>query len=307
MAEAPNFATMPASGKVSLKTNLADYPITKALKSGEIKSDLVDFQFLGKKIANQGFKPMVREGAFDAGELAIVTFLQAKAWGKPLVLLPAVMMGRFQHNCVSYNCENGDITPKEIEGKSVGVRAFSQTTGVWVRGILAHEYDVDISKVRWATYEEPHVPEYRDPAFLEKFDPQGKSMEQLLVEHRFDAVIVGGPIPNEPNVKPLIPNPDEAAIAWHRKTGAVSVNHFFVVSEEVARRTDVVQEIFRMLAATKAAMPKPADGIDRHPFGVEANRKNLELIIRFSFEQQMIPRMMSVDELFNDVTRKLGA
>lgn len=301
----PTFTKMPATGKVTLKTNLADYAITKKLKSGEVPSDLVEFQFLGKKIANQGFKPMIREGAFDAGELAIVTFLQAKAWGYPLVLLPAVMMGRFQHNCISYDCRKGEITPKQIEGKRVGVRAYSQTTGVWVRGILAHEYDVDISKVRWATYEEPHVPEYADPVFLEKFDPQGKSMEELMFKGVFDAVILGGEIPNEPRAKTLIPNPQQAALDWHRRTGAVSVNHFFVVSEEVAKREDVIREIWRMLVETKKGLPLPAHGVDVHPFGLEANRKNLELIIQFAYEQQMLPRMMTVDELFNDVTANL--
>jgi 4,5-dihydroxyphthalate decarboxylase len=302
------FSPMPATGKVQLKTNLADYAITKALKSGAVPSDLVDFQFLGTKIANQGFKPMVREGKFDAGELAIVTFLQAKAWGKPLTLLPAVMMGRFQHNCISYDNTKGAITPKQLEGKRVGVRAYSQTTGVWVRGILQHEYDVDISKVRWATYEEPHVTEYKDPEFLEKFDPKGRTMEQLCFDdHVFDAIIGGGPVPNEPRASALIPDPDEAALAWHRKTGAVSVNHFFVVSDEVARRPDVVREIWRMLVETKKAMPKPANGVDTHPFGLEANRKNLELIIQFSWEQKMLPRKMTVDELFNDLTANLGA
>ncbi len=302
------FSPMPASGKVSLKTNLADYPITKALKSGAVPSDLVEFQFLGTKVANQGFKPMVREGKFDAGELAIVTFLQAKAWGKPLVLLPAVMMGRFQHNCLAYDNTHGPITPKQIEGKRVGVRAWSQTTGVWVRGILQHEYGVDLAKIHWSTYEEPHVAEYRDPEFLAKFEPNGRTMEQLCFDdHTFDAIITSGPVPNEPRASTLIPDAETAALDWHRRTGAVSVNHLFTISEEVAKRPDVVREIWRMLVETKKAMPAPANGIDTHPFGLEANRKNLELIIEYSWEQKMLPRKMSVDECFNDLTASLAA
>ncbi len=302
------FAPMPATGKVKLRTNFADYAISKALKTGDVPSDLVEFDFCGTKIANQGFKPMVREGKFDAGELAIVTFLQAKAWGKPITLLPAVVMGRFQHNCISYNRAKGEIAPKQIEGKRVGVRAYSQTTGVWVRGILQHEYGVDISKVHWATYEEPHVAEYRDPEFLAKFDPRGRTMEQLMLDDdMFDAIVTGGIIPNEPRAATLIPNPDQAALEWHRKTGAVSVNHFFVVSNEVAKRPDVVREIFRMLVESKKAMPPPANGVDTHPFGLENNRTNLELIIQFAWEQQMLPRKMTVDELFTDLTASLGA
>ena len=297
------FKEMPASGPVKLTTNLADYPISKALKSGAIHSDLVTFDFAGTKTANQGFKPMVREGKFDAGELAIVTFLQAIAWGKPLVLVPAVMVGRFQHNCISYNCTKGDITPKQLEGKRVGVRAYTQTTGVWVRGLLAHEYGVDIEKVIWSTYEDPHVAEYKEPAFLERFDPQGKGMEELMFEGAFDAIVVGGEIPNEPRAKTLIPNAKQAALDWHARTGAVTVNHLFAVSNEVAKRKDVMQEIWRMLKETKAAMPAPADGIDLYPFGWDANRKNLELVIQYACEQKLLPRMMSVDELITDATR----
>ena len=299
------FKEMPATGPVKLTTNLADYPISKALKSGAVHSDLVTLDFAGTKTANQSFKPMVREGKFDAGELAIVTFLQAIAWGKPLVLLPAVMVGRFQHNCISYDCTKGEITPKQIEGKRVGVRAYTQTTGVWVRGLLAHEYGVDLSKVTWSTYEDPHVAEYKEPAFLERFDPQGKSMEELMFEGAFDAIIGGGEIPNEPRAKTLIPNAKQAALDWHARTGAVTVNHLFVVSAEVAKRKDVMQEIWRMLKETKAAMPAPADGVDLFPFGWDANRKNLELVIQYSYEQQLLPRMMSVDELITDTTRDL--
>ena len=299
------FKEMPATGPVKLTTNLADYPISKALKSGAITSDLVTFDFAGTKTANQSFKPMVREGKFDAGELAIVTFLQAIAWGKPLVLLPAVMVGRFQHNCISYDCTKGEITPKQIEGKRVGVRAYTQTTGVWVRGLLAHEYGVDLSKVTWSTYEDPHVAEYKEPSFLERFDPQGKGMEEMMFDGAFDAIVVGGEIPNEPRAKTLIPNAKQAALDWHARTGAVTVNHLFVVSEEVAKRKDVVQEIWRMLKETKAAMPAPADGIDLFPFGWEANRTNLELVIQYAYEQELLPRMMSVDELITDATRDL--
>ena len=299
------FKEMPATGPVKLTTNLADYPISKALKSGAITSDLVTFDFAGTKTANQSFKPMVREGKFDAGELAIVTFLQAMAWGKPLVLLPAVMVGRFQHNCISYDCTKGEITPKQIEGKRVGVRAYTQTTGVWVRGLLAHEYGVDLSKVTWSTYEDPHVAEYKEPTFLERFDPQGKGMEEMMFDGAFDAIVVGGEIPNEPRAKTLIPNAKQAALDWHARTGAVTVNHLFVVSAEVAKRKDVVQEIWRMLKETKAAMPAPADGIDLFPFGWEANRKNLELVIQYAYEQELLPRMMSVDELITDATRDL--
>src|SRR3990170_3965580 len=107
---------------------------------------------------------MIREGAFDAGELAIVTCLQAKAWGKPFVMLPTPILGRFQHHCIGFNHELGDLNPKDIEGRRVGVRTYAQTTGLWVRGILQHEYGVDLGKVTWLTVDESHLAEYKDPS-----------------------------------------------------------------------------------------------------------------------------------------------
>src|SRR5215472_5098754 len=129
---------------VRLHTLLADYPNTIALKKGEVRSPVVSFDFADIKVANQGFKPLVREQKFDAGELAIVTFLQAKLYGKPYVLLPAVVMGRGQHHTIAYNAERGALRPADLPGRRVGVRAYSQTTGVWLRGILANDYGVDI-------------------------------------------------------------------------------------------------------------------------------------------------------------------
>ena len=103
---------------------------------------------------------MVRENAYDAGELAIVTFLQAKAFGKPYVLLPAPISGRFQHHCIGYSIEHGELRPKDIEGRKVGVRTYAQTTGLWVRGILQHEYGVDLNKVTWLTIDDAHLAEH---------------------------------------------------------------------------------------------------------------------------------------------------
>src|SRR5580704_1369832 len=122
----------------SLRTNLADYPVTMGMKDGRVTSSLVNLEFCGPKVAHDGFKPMIRENAFDVGELAIVTYFQAKAYGKPFVMLPIPVSGRTQHHCIGFNKELGHLDPKDIEGKKVGVRTYAQTTGLWVRGILQH-------------------------------------------------------------------------------------------------------------------------------------------------------------------------
>jgi 4,5-dihydroxyphthalate decarboxylase len=292
----------PQAGPIALKTHLAEYPVTRALRAGEVRSDLVKLDFIGPKQAYEGFKPMVREGAYDASELALVTFLQAKAYGKPLVALPAIVLGRFQHGLIGYNAAKGELKPKDLEGRRVGVRSYTQTTGVWLRGILRHEYGVDLSKVQFVTMEDPHVTEYRDPPFVERASG-AKKLDQMLLDGDVDAAIMGD-LPKDPNIRPLIPDPDAAARAWHAKHGAVQINHIFVVNEQLSKtRPDVVQEIFRLLLASKRAGPTGA--IDSLPFGVEAMRKPLELIAQYALEQKIIPRPITVDELFDDTTRAL--
>jgi len=294
----------PKAGPITLKTHLAEYPITHALRAGEIKSDLVKLDFVGPKQAYEGFKPMVREGAFDASELAIVTFLQAKAFGKPVVALPAIVLGRFQHSLIGYNASRGELKPKDLEGRRVGVRAYTQTTGVWLRGILKHDYDVNLDRVKFVTFEDPHVTEYHDPPSVERAKGD-KKIGQMLLDGDLDAAIMGE-LPNDPKIRPLIPDPEAAARAWHQKYGAVQVNHIFVVNQELSRtRPDVVQEVFRLLLASKQAGPRPS-GPDSLPFGVAGLRKPLELIIQYAHEQKIIPRHIEVDELFDDTTRKLA-
>lgn len=297
--------TFPSTGKVTLRTNLADYPVTKALKEGAVRSDIVEFDFAGPKTANNGFKPMVREGAFTAGELAIATYLQAKAFGKKLVALPAPVVSRFQHHTIAYDSRYGDIGPKDLNGKSIGIRAYSVTTVMWVRGILQHEYGVDLDSIHWMTVEDPHVAEFIDPPNCTRVQP-GETLEQLLVEGKVAAAILGDKLPDAPTIKHLIPNPQEAAQAWSERTGVRPINHLFCVHEDLPKeRPDVVREIYRMLIESNAAAPESARK-SMAPFGLEANRKGLQMAIDFSMEQGLLPRPLTVDELFDDVTRNLG-
>jgi 4,5-dihydroxyphthalate decarboxylase len=297
--------TMPSKGPVTLKTNLADYPVIKALKQGKTSSSVVSLDFCGPPTAHDGFKGMVRDNAFDAGELAIITFLQAKAYGKPYVLLPAPISGRFQHHCIGYNAEHGELKPKDIEGRKVGVRSYAQTTGLWARGVLKHEYGVDLDRVTWVTFDDSHLAEYTDPANTERAPKGGKKLAQMMFDGDVAAAILGADMPKDPRVRTLVPEPHKAAQAWYKRTGVIPINHMFTVHEQVSReRPDVVQEIFRMLVESrKAAPPEALETIP--PFGVEANRKAIQLAIDWSLEQRIIPRHLEVDELFDDATRGL--
>jgi 4,5-dihydroxyphthalate decarboxylase len=190
-----------------------DYPQTQALKRGDVKSESVAFKFSDIKPANRFFKPMVRELKFDVSEMAIGTFLQAKAYGKPLILLPATIMGRFQHGTMLYNSARGTLGPNDLAGKRVGVRAYSQTTGIWMRGILTNDYGVDVEKFRWVTQEDGHVAEYREPPGVERVGPD-KDLLKMLREGELDAAVYGANLPNDPVLKSVIPDPDAAAAAW---------------------------------------------------------------------------------------------
>jgi 4,5-dihydroxyphthalate decarboxylase len=290
--------------KTKLFTLLGNYPNTLALKKGAVKSDLIDFDFADVKISNTAFKPLVREAKFDVAELAIVTFLQAKTYGKPYMLIPATVLGRGQHHTIAYNPERGALKASELAGKRVGVRAYTQTTGAWVRGFLADDYGVETAKVRWITFEDPHLAEYKDPDFVTRA-PEGKTLTQMLLDGELDAAIVGDTLP-DPRLKPLIPDAEAMARTWAQAHGGVPINHLMVVRDTIAKsRPDIVQEIYRVLQESRrTAAPPPGDPLDPWRFGIEANRRSLEIIVDYSFRQKLIPRKFPVDELFDGWTAK---
>jgi len=293
--------------KNRLYTLLGDYPNTSALRKGEVTSSLVDLQFADVKVSNTAFKPLVREAKFDLGELAIVTYLQAKTYGKPYVLIPATVLGRGQHHTIAYNPQRGPLKASDLAGKRVGVRAYTQTTGAWVRGFLGEDYGVDPLQIRWITFEDPHLAEYKDPAFVSRA-PEGKTLVQMLLDGEIDAAIVGDKIP-DPQLAPLIPDADAVARKWAETHGGVPINHMMVVRKSISEsRPDLIREIYRMLRESRRSVPPPPDGGVSDPwrFGVESNRASLEIIIDYSFRQKLIPRLFSVDELFDDCTRALS-
>ncbi|HUL91809.1 MAG TPA: phosphate ABC transporter substrate-binding protein [Burkholderiales bacterium] len=289
-----------------MKMLLGDYPITQALKKGELKSGAVNLEFADVKTVSTAFKRVVRNLEFDCSELAIVTFLMAKASGKPLALLPAVVMARFQHPHIVYNMERGPLAPADLAGRRVGTRSYTVTTSTWLRGILADDYGVDLGRVKWLTFEEPHVAEFRDPPSVERA-PDGKELTAMLLAGEIDAAILPA-VPTDPRLKPLIPDPAAAAEAWRRKYNAIQINHMVVVKESLSKSDPgAVREIYRLLGESKKAakLPRPGE-VDVNPFGVEANRRNLEVVIDTVYRQGMIPKRFSVDELFDGVTRALG-
>jgi 4,5-dihydroxyphthalate decarboxylase len=279
-----------------LRTLLGDHPCTAALKDGSIRSDSVTLDFADYSPTHKGFKPMVREQAFDVSEMAIVTYLMAKSFGKPMVLLPCVVMARFQHAFALYNARLGTLTPAGLNNKRVGIRSFTTTTGAWLRGILANDYGVDLDSIDWVTFEDAHVAEFRDTTVRA---PQGKQIVQMLIDGELDAVL--GEKSEHPDLKPLFPDVGGEEKSWFEKHGVMPINHMVVVSEALsAGHPDVVREVFRLLQQSAAAAPAASPR-----FNAEEMRRSLETIIRYTAQQGLIPREFAVDELFDDLTRTL--
>ncbi len=283
-----------------------NYPQTQALKSGQIKSDRVQLRLTEVNPVYKAFLMMAREQRFDISEMALVTYLQAKAYGKPITLMPATLFGRFQHGTMLYNSERGTLTPDNLVGRRIGVRSFAQTTGCWLRGILWKDYGLDLSKVKWVTFEDAHLAEFRDPPGVERA-AEGKDMTKMVLEGELDAAIFGGNMPSDPRLKSVIPDPDAAAKQWQHKHGTVPINHMAVVKNSLSQSDPgAVREVFRMLHDSKkaAGLPKPGT-IDTLPFGFDAVRPALELMSSYALEMKIVPRRYSAEELFDGTTRQL--
>jgi 4,5-dihydroxyphthalate decarboxylase len=279
-----------------LRTLLGDHPCTAALKRGLIRSDLVAFDFADTTPTHKGFKPMVREQAFDVAEMAVVTYLMAKSFGKPMVLLPSVVMARFQHAYAVYRAELGDLRPRDLAGRRVGIRSFTTTTGAWLRGILANDYGVDLDSIEWVTFEDAHVAEFRDTT---KRAPAGRQIVQMLLDGELDAVL-GEKIEQE-GVRPLFPAVAEEEKAWFARHAVMPINHMVVVCTNLSNtRPDAVWEVFRLLqqSAVRAAPDAPS-------FSAEEMTRSLALISQYAAQQGLIPRPFAVDELFDELTRSL--
>jgi 4,5-dihydroxyphthalate decarboxylase len=276
-----------------LRVLLGDHPCTAALKDGSIKSDLVEFDFADYSPTHKGFKPMVREGAFDVSEMAIVTYLMAKNFNKPMVLLPDVVMARFQHGYAFYNAKHGPLTPADLNGKRIGIRSFTTTTGAWLRGILANDCGVDLDSINWVTFEEAHVAEFADTTARA---PAGRQIIQMLLDGDLDAVL--GEKVDHPDLKPLFADIKAEEAAWFAKHAVRPINHMVVVKRELSdRHPDVVREVHRMLS--EAARGKNA------PFTPDDIRRSLQCITTYAAQQGLIARPFAVDELFDTVTRAL--
>jgi 4,5-dihydroxyphthalate decarboxylase len=298
-----------------LKTAIATYPHTKGLKDGTVSVPGIQFEHVEVSPIIGAFRRMCRSLEFDLCEMAVTTYLTAKAHNKPFTALPVFVMRQFHHSPIVYNIKSGAKAPKDLEGKKVGVRAYTVTTGVWTRGILASEYGVDLDKITWVVVDEEHVQEYHKPANV--MERPGANLAEMLVKGELAAAIGVGKV-ESPDVKPLIPDAAAAEAAWYRKTGIYPINHTVVVKDTLLQSDPSLaprlftgfqsaKEQFLKQLSSAAELPAEAQplakrrsivGDDPLPNGLARNRKALEAIIRFAHEQKILPRMVKPEEIF---------
>lgn len=276
--------------RLKLRTVLGSHPHVQALKSGELRSDRFDLDFIEYTPTNRAFKPMVREQAFDVCEMAIVTYLMAKAHGKPLVLLPATMLGRFQHGYALYNPERGTLRPSDLEGKRVGIRSFTTTTGAWIREFWPTTTASTSTRLVGLPLRTLTSPNMSTP-------PSARRRTRRSC--KCCSTVNSTPCSARPRMiraSSRCFDPAAEAAAWYARRGVVPVNHLVVVTEALATsRPDIVAGVYDLLRAGKAKAGVAASP-DLLPFGIDANRKPLELIIDYAYQQALIPRRFALEE-----------
>jgi len=299
------------------KTALVTYPHTQALKDGTVVPRTFTFDFEEVPAIIKAFRRMVRGLEFDISEMAITTYLTAKAHGKRFTAVPVFPMRAFHHGAILYNRKSDIRTPKDLEGRKVGVnRGYTVTTGLWARSILQHEYGVDLKKITWVLSGDEHVAEYRPPANVVPIE-EGRTLEEMLLSGELAAA--NGVQMDSPDIKPLIANAKEAGLDGLRKGGLYPINHTVVVKDDLlAAHPGLAADLFDAFVRAKRiyvdrlrsgviAEPTAADKTfasvmeitgDPLPYGIAPNRREIEAVIQYSVEQGILPKPFAVEDVF---------
>jgi 4,5-dihydroxyphthalate decarboxylase len=312
--------------ELKLRTVTRTQGNNQALKDGTVKPRTCDFDFVEVDPLIDAFRRMVRGLEFDVSELALTTYITARSHGKRFIGLPVFLVRAFHHGAIVYNTRSGIKGPRDLEGRKVGVnRGYTVTTGVWARGVLQHQYGVDLEKITWVLSGDEHVAEFRPPSNVTPIE-KGKKMADLVASGELAAAI--GVEVDSPNVKPLIPDAAAAGLEALRSRGHYPINHLIVIKEElVAAQPELAPDIFHAFAESKrdyvrrlqsGEIQKPTrvdelhlrvmqiTGRDPLPYGIAPNRQALEELIEYAMEQRIIARRVTVEELFPPNTHGLA-
>ncbi|MFG6440371.1 ABC transporter substrate-binding protein [Roseateles sp. LKC17W] len=317
--------------KVHLKIAIAEHPHTSAIRSGAIPIEGVDAEFVTVQPQIGAFRRMVRDVEFDVCEIAPTTYIIARAYGAPFVALPIFVVRRFHHAGLLVRPDAGINSPKDLEGKKVGVRAYSVTTGVWTRQVLIDEYGLDASKVTWVVDDEEHVTQLKLPANVIHTAP-GTSLHEMMARGELAAGFAaaagigrtgaptGGWKEVETDYPDLFPNAAPIEAEYFKRTGIYPMHGTIVVKDEIlAKNPWVAQSIYKAFDQAKKEWLAKLDsgeaatagdkkylklrdvvGYDPLPYGLKENIKTIEALEQTAFKQGLTPRRMAINELFVD-------
>ena len=285
----PRRGCIASMSELTLRTALGPYPHVAGLRDDTIRSDRVRFDFEGVEPITRAFRRMVRTFDFDLCEIALTTLAQAVAYGKRIIGLPLVMTGGFHHGSLVCRRDSPLRGPMDLPGKRVGVRAYSQTTGIWVRGILRSEYGIAPEAMTWITQEDAHVAEYPDPAFVVR-EAAGKDLRAMLLAGEIDAEI-GLARLDAPEVRTVIRDAAAAAAKWSDRTGVRPINHVVAIKTDLlVAHPWLACELYTLFVRARTGSPPP--------YGMAQNRPAIEMLLRFTAEQGLTPTRLRPEEVF---------
>jgi 4,5-dihydroxyphthalate decarboxylase len=284
-----------------VKTLLGDYPITRALHDGRVSSSAIHLEFADAAVPHKAFKRVVRDLEFDVAELALMTFLIARSHGVPLRLLPVALFGRNQLAQLVCRVDRERLHPRGLAGRRIGARAYTTTTAAWARALLADQFSVDLDSLTWLTCEEGHVADVIEPRNVQR-DASHADLAGLLLDGQIDAALVD-PVPADPRVGTVVPQPDAVWRTWQAKTGAQTINHVVVVRESLAADGARMDELYRMFHASRSLA---TDASALPLIGFDAMVRTLEVAIAAARAQHLLARPVSIDDLVNGTLAALG-
>jgi 4,5-dihydroxyphthalate decarboxylase len=318
-----------------LKIAIGGYGHSRALKWGDVRIEGVESAFVEVVPIIGAFRRMVRDVEFDICEMAPTTYMIARALGAPFIALPVFLMRRFHHGGFVVRPDAGIRIPKDLEGKKVGVRAYSVTTGVWTRGIFVNEYGLDSSKVTWVVDDEEHVTTLKLPPNV-VHAPEGKSLQSMMKAGEIVAGFTGPagvgragpPISGWDKASEaaadtypeLIANVEKVEADWFRHSGIYPIHGLIVVKDEHIKRYPWLARSL-MNAFVEAKKPyleelkggqgdTPEDKRYRNflslmsdplPYGIAANRPSIEALVTYSLQQELIPSRPQLSQVFVDI------
>lgn len=322
--------------KLQLNMACGDYAHTRPLQTGAVPVEGVDLNYIVVG-SHELFRRQANYAEFDAAEFSLSTLTILHARGdQRLIGIPVFPVRRFRHKTIFVNVRSGIKRPEDLRGKRVGVLEFVQTAGVWVRGILQHDFGVKIDEMEWylGGFDEPvesyaeRIPIAMGEKIKRHLIPANKSLDGMLEKGEIDAIISPSApksfMQGSPNIVRLFSNYREVEMDYFRRTGIFPIMHTLVLKREVYEKAPwVAQSLFkafvrardlimRRLAAPVGVrefypLPWLSDyfeetkrnlGADFWPYGLKENRKTLETLAEYAWEQGLLDHSVNVADLF---------